>query len=342
MTQLTKLDKIFQYLRVNEMNRKLFSKVLYKDAINVERMLKIYNSDLITLRKLRMMSDIYRDSNALLEVLDGLDDSAYKEIRSDIYESLKSLSNFYRESDEKGLIERAVCLVDMENNGYFDDYCYANEFVNAYSNYYDSIYVSDFLKENGLTKNQFDRFVDIVSALNPELYDKYLVKSKEDSNARKTETINNVNEIYNGIITGKLPNGEDFTDIELYARVPYYTEETCKELLSDFNARSYKMIAKKIGSIVEKINPDIVRTITDYIGRNNLFGTDQPMITEKEIYGTEFVLNNKKLTDEDKDNIISYMKERRIPFLYKAFNTVKKEYLNNNIKVDKPKQLIRK
>ncbi len=58
MTQLTKLDKIFQYLRVNEMNRKLFSKVLYKDAINVERMLKIYNSDLITLRKLRMMSDI--------------------------------------------------------------------------------------------------------------------------------------------------------------------------------------------------------------------------------------------------------------------------------------------
>lgn len=333
-----KISLILDYLKMDEEERKLCQEILYGIAIKIDEMLKIYNSDEIEVRKLNKMSKIFKYSKDLSTALTGLDEY---ETNNPKKEELQALLAYYKECDSKCLIDNSNYLIRLEEEGYFDDYNYAVYFIEEYINYKDSIYVSDFLKENGLTKNQFDRFVSVVSEFNCDLHQQFLKKYLYEKGERQYKTIKDINDLAEGIAKGNIYDGDLENVIEVYSKLPIYNEEADSEILDDFKVRNDHYFIQKIKGIVRKIRPNAEKDIISYIIKNSMIDKEQIMTSENEIYRTDFVIDGKELTKEDKTNIINFMKEERIPFLSRAFNIVKDEYIKGNLEKDRPKQLVR-
>lgn len=332
---LRKINSIFRYLNTNGESKKLYAESLHAPLLKVEEMLRIFESNDIEVRKIAAMSKVFKDSKELAKTLRGLDEYEPKESGKEIKEKLQKLLKYYQDRDEKGLIDNSNYLLELEKDGYFDDYNYSVYFVEKYIDYKDSIFVTHFLKENGLEKKEFERFVDVVSKLNPNLHEKYLEKFFSDRRQRQFMTIKSINDIYNEILSNNI------NDVEMYIKLPIYEQETDSEILEDFNAKKDNLFIQKVKGLVRKIKPDAEKYILGYIYKNRLLDYEQVTITDKEIRKTDFITDGKFLPDEDKEKIITFMKENRIPFLTKSFNIVKNEYLKGNIKLDEAKKLVK-
>ncbi len=334
--ELKKIDIIFKCLNPSAKTKKVYYDKVVDNAVSIRDFLKIYESDDIEVRKIAAMSKIFKDSNELAKVLKGVDEYEPIESGKEIKEKLQEVLKYYQECDEKDLIDNSNYLIELEKEGYFEDYNYASYFVERYIDYKDSIFVTDFLKENGLNKETFDRFVSIVSELNPDLHKKYLEKFFSDRGQRQFMTIKSINDIYN-----ELKSGNNISNVEMYIKLPVYEQETDLEILEDFKVKRDNLFIQKIKGLVRKIKPDAEKDILGYIYKNKLFDYEQVTVTENEIRKTDFITNGQVLPEEDKEKIITFMKDNRIPFLTKSFSVVKNDYLKGNINLEEPKKLVK-
>ena len=68
-----------------------------------------------------------------------------------------------------------------------------------------------------------------------------------------------------------------------------------------------------------------------YIYANKLLNANPSLTSEKDIMSISFIINDKPLSDSEKEEIIAYMKKRKIPFLQRAFTEVRNKYLTEGL-----------
>ena len=314
----------FEYeVEVNSTNRPKYIKEL-----KLAEALKIYNSDMISLRKIYALTRLYRDGDALRSSFSKLRKFYDDKFIKGYLEKIDNLANYLDEAKEKGLIDKAKFLI--ENEDYFENYDYAKEYIEKYRKS-NKIFTDDFLKDAGLSKSEFAYLRDIACELDDHLC--ILLKEKDGENLRerKYRTRRNFNLIYEGITTGKTQDGRDFDELEFMELLPFRNLKNLEELIKDYGCRNDNNFDRKTNRLLQAVVPDKAGVIFKYLIQHNLLPKTETYISEKEIRETKYILNNKEVTDEQKDTIIRYMNARELPFFQKTFILVRDEVLKGKI-----------
>ncbi len=326
-----KIKHLLEYFS-GKLDRIEKEKKYYDRAKRLEKMIEIYESDELDVRKIAKMHELYKNSQDFICQFSDLERYSDDKVVGYFVRKINAIKEYYQACEEKGLIKEATSLIKLEEKGYFDDYVYACGFVEDFINYEDSPYISDFLEINGLNKTQFERFVEIVKTLNEDLYAKYLEKVNSNIELRKQDVIRKVNNLIEGSKNGKLSDNTAFDPVEYYANLPFYDDLTSKEVLKDFNVKVNAQLSTRYRELLYFIDRENAETVLNYATINKLhFVNLQPMITENNIMSTNYIIDGYTLTDEDKINIIEYMKKRKIPFLPKAYSEVRNKYLKQGL-----------
>lgn len=319
--------------------------VKFARAVKLKKMMEIYRSDFSDLEKCSEMKKLYKSSEKFRGSFYDLEKYKDDKFVGKIYRVVNKIADNF-EALEKIDRKEINNLLEMDRNGYFDDYYYACEFINEYIEYEDSPFLKDFLKTAGLNIHQFGRFVNIVSCLNPDLYDLYAVKARDNKNARKAITLTKINNLYNGIKTGVNEEGNEFDDLEVFRNLPFYDNDSALEVLNDFEVSNIFQLDRKVRVLVEKVKPEATRDINMRIIQSGAFkgsikGVDATVMSEREIHSTNYIVRGTELTDHDKDVIINYMKNNDIPLLPRCFSVVRDRYLEGTLNIDEVKTLKR-
>jgi hypothetical protein len=306
-------------------------------AYKLERVIEIYqDKEKLEIDKIREISEYYKNSATFIKAYADIMKYDSDPIISPFIGIIYEIGSFFIKCEENDLIRISKDLKVLEEAGYYDDYFGACQLIERYIDYNDSPYLKDFLEDYNVDEYSFKRCVDIVKALDGDLYNAYEEKNTKNQKERKIRTFEKINNLFTGIKTGSLPNGEEFNRIEAYRNLPFYDEITAKECIEDFNVKSAPFLTRKIKLLLESIEPYKSTAIMNYLYQEDLIGSTNPsLITEDDIYKTLIIYDGKEMTKEDKQNILGYMKQTRVPFLSRAFNEVRKEYYNGNIKRNK-------
>lgn len=314
--------------------------VRYTRAAKLEAMIKIYNSDLIEIEKVKKMSEIYPKASDFIKQFSDIEEYSDDETVGYFANAVKVIGSYYQEQEAKGIKQIGKELMELENSHFFDDYFYACDFVKEYIMYSESPYIQDFLKSVNLKQYQFDRFAMIVMALNEDLYEELIRKEQCNQTLRRLEVMQKVENIKNGVNNGSIRGNEPYDVVEFYKNIPFYDRDSSAEIMEDFDIKKGATVDLRFKSLFEKLEPSYSKSIQYYMTENKLhFGFNEPMLTEKEIRDTKYISNGVALTDEDKENMINYMKSNHIPFLIRAFNAVKEKYLTTGLDLGFGKKL---
>ena len=199
----------------------------YERAVKLEKMINIYeNKELIAVRKVAAFGEVYPTSAQFIKQFADL--QKYRDDESITYlaDITKAIGDYYQELEKNGTKASSIELLGMEKDGYFDNYGKACVVINDYISFNESPFLKDFAKKEKVNEYDFWSYVRIVSELNSGLYEQFAIKYDENRRARKATTIERVNNLYNGITTGKTTNGEDFDEIEFFKNLPFYNAET--------------------------------------------------------------------------------------------------------------------
>lgn len=303
----------------------------YEAAIKLDKMINLYNQEIDTLSKYYQMTLIFKKaidfSKEYKFLKEFLNNSSVYYL--DVYvEEIRIFLN----KVERGLSKETLKdLLVLQKNRYFEDYTYAEFFVNQYIDYNDSPYLRDFLSYCGINENDFLRFTNIIFELNEDLYNKYVEKYNNNKLIRKSETLKKVSNIKEGITTGYTNDGDKFDNVEFFVNLPFDDLDSSREIIDDFGFKKMSTLDKRLKTIFEEIYPESVKDVMTYIYSNNLLYANPSKISEKDIMSITYINNDKPLSDDDKRKIIEYMKERNISFLPKAFNVVKDKYLQEGL-----------
>ncbi len=317
--------------------------VKFARAVKLQQMMEIYRSELTDIQKCAQMKEIYKSSEKFRNAFFDLERYKDDKFVGKLYRVVNQIADNF-EALEKIDRKEINNLLEMDRKGYFDDYYYACEFVEDYINYDKSPFLKDFLAEVGINANQFSRFLNIVSALNPDLYDIYSIKANDDKNARKTITITRLNNLYNGIKTGLNRDGSEFDELSVYRNLPFYDNASALEVLGDFEVSNVYQLDRKLKMLVDKVKPEATRDIHMCIIKYGPFkgaiqNVDATVMSEREIYTTNFIVRGVELTDQDKEKIMNYMRNNDIPFLPRCFSAVRDRYLDGSLDIDEVKTL---
>lgn len=329
-------------------------------AKNLDKLIKIYYGRKNDIEAIVKMSEIYRSSAELEGTFSDLD------INSDdlcmvIFASIvKELTDFYKRCEETGLNIEAEALTQYDKDKYFDDYCYAKYFIEMYMEYDKSPFIKDFLEYSGLTIYNFKRFVGIISALDPDLYDKYLEVEEGKREQRRAIALYKEENLRLGVQTGKNKKGKLFTAVDFYANMPFYDDVTAQEVFEDFEGYQLSSCDEKIhianvGGVNRKfknfliaVDPYNAGDILDYAYGNNrykrkLISDKATVMREKDFMETRYgmVGSDKTLEIRDKEAIINYMKKRDIVPLTRAYEELKNGMFAGSLSLDSENNLVK-
>lgn len=335
-----KIKYLLEYFS-GKLDRLEKEKKYYDRAKRLEKMMEIYESDELDIRKIAKMHELYKNSQDFICQFSDLKRYSDDKVVGYFVRKVSIIGEYYKSCEEKGLTKVAVQLIKLEEKGYFDDYLYACSFVEEYVKFEESPYMKDFLQCFGLNESQFERFSQIVKTLNEDLYNKYLEKVNVNKELRKKEVIRKVNNLNEGSKNGRLSDNTVFDSVEYYANLPFYDDQTSKEVLKDFDIKVSSHISTRYRDLLFNLDSEKGVNILNYATANKLhFPHMQQILTETDIMNTNYIIDGYTLTEDDKTTIIDYMKKRKIPFLPKAYTEVRSKYLKQGL--DNKKLKLRK
>jgi hypothetical protein len=152
--------------------------------------------------------------------------------------------------------------------------------------------------------------------------------------ARIDNTNNSINNIICGIKNGVMLDGTNFDAVEFYKLLPFDNQVTAKEILNDFGAKQRSDFLTRFRSLLTTVVPEHCDEIIKYMVDNNITTTALRPFSTSLIYRTNYILEGRELTTEDKDVILSYIDENNMPKVEGAFDAVRKKLLNGEITKD--------
>lgn len=326
-----KIKSILEYFS-GHLDKLEKEKKSYDRAKKLEKMIQIYEGKDIDLEKLAKMHNLYKKAEDFVKQFSDLQQYSDDSVLSYFVEKINAISEYYQTFEQNGLVNASLKLMKFEENGFFDDYIYANEYVTDFIYFEDSAYINDFLARYELKKYEFDRYIEVIKALDPDLYNKYLQKEERNKELRRKDVLRKTSNLIEGTKTGKLSDNTVFDPVEYFANLPFYDEVSSKEVLNDFGIKNQSNLYARLKSLLYAIDSENAVSVINYANTNGLsFGYMPSMLSKKDIIETNIIIDGYKLTIDDKIEIIRYMRKRNIPFLPKAFDEVKKKYLREGL-----------
>lgn len=231
----------------------------------------------------------------------------------------------------------------------------------AIFNYIESKYFIEeqILEDIGVASYEFEKHVEFVKLVAPKLYLQYQDKCMKNVILRYDDAINSFVEIADAIENGHFSDKTKFSLLEFWARVPF------KE-----NYKNYDLEFKKINPNFPKFGFDFINRVKPFIAvvlpkkqqdiilnfmrENSIKAVSNTMTNAEAKFkysglknivkrytneNDEEVLISFDFTEEDFQNIIDYIKLRRMPLVYEVFDCVLSEYVKGNITKDTIKQM---
>ena len=218
-------------------------------------------------------------------------------------DTLKDILDIYRFEDAKKLI---VDYLDNNGNNSIDFYC----------------------KTVGITKNEFNKDVEMIKEYSPELYERYFNKAQSVSANRYMALLASIKKLVNYIKNGIEEDGviREFDVLDYYKATKFSFDDLIK-FISDNNNR------------LELSNDDI-RTIRIFIAKNKKLKayTDR----KKEVFVNSTIIMKVKIGDREelkeftKDElqaVIDYLETHKLPVNDKTTNLVCRKYASGKLDI---------
>lgn len=285
------LKKISSIIK-NEQFKNIYSKA--------EQLLAIYNS-----------SEQFRRAYSLF-IKYGKNDKRLDSIRKDL-EEFDTLLEEFRKCD--GLIDDITYVQNMQKY-YLPKYEYSEFIAKCYLKS-KLLKDSEFYNKYGIDENGFKACMEVLDMLNVDLYKKVVEKKESNIKALFMRNKTTIDNLINGIKTGLLNDGTPFDLLQFIKRTP-------------FKGKDYYMDA--ILSFAQKNNSDGFEILNKYLRENNFnyMGVFKPL-NLKELYSTKVTVNDREITKEDIDNILDYLRLKKIPIIAKSYTYVRNKYLAGEI-----------
>lgn len=263
-----------------------------------------------------------------------------------IYKKLKKYKNL-------GFEEDFAAIRTLERKMYTNNYEEAQKIVFAYieSTLFEE---KNILDDIGVTSLEFEKHIKLIKTIAPKLYNQYLEKKAKNLILRYDNCVNSFIDIANAIETGYFSDGTKFSLLEFWVRVPlkenykYYDLEF-KRLNPNLDKFGFDFIGRVkpfIKAVLSQKQQDI---ILNFMIENRIKAVSNSMtyVEIKNRYRgiskiTKKYTNEKNeevfiefdFTEDDFNNIIDYMKLRKMPLIYEIFEVVLSEYVKENITKD--------
>ena len=218
-------------------------------------------------------------------------------------DTLKDILDIYRFEDAKKLI---VDYLDNNGNNSIDFYC----------------------KTVGITKNEFNKDVEMIKEYSPELYERYFNKAQSVSANRYMALLASIKKLVNYIKNGIEEDGviREFDVLDYYKATKFSFDDLIK-FISDNNNRL-------------DLSNDDIRTIRIFIAKNKKFKayTDR----KKEVFVNSTIIMKVKTSDREelkeftKDElqaVIDYLETHKLPVNDKTTNLVCRKYASGKLDI---------
>ena len=218
-------------------------------------------------------------------------------------DTLKDILDIYRFEDAKKLI---VDYLDNNGNNSIDFYC----------------------KTVGITKNEFNKDVEMIKEYSPELYERYFNKAQSVSANRYMALLASIKKLVNYIKNGIEEDGviREFDVLDYYKATKFSFDDLIK-FISDNNNRL-------------DLSNDDIRTIRIFIAKNKKFKayTDR----KKEVFVNSTIIMKVKIGDKEelkeftKDElqaVIDYLGTHKLPVNDKTTNLVCRKYASGKLDI---------
>ena len=312
------------------------NKEKYKKEMNLEKAIKIYESDLCDIRKIYALSQLYKNSAGLRAAFTKFKKYKDDEFLKDYFDKIEEMADYLEEKEEKGLVKVAKDLIDNEDR--IDSYHYAKYYVEKFNRSKRS-FMSDFLKDEELNKETFDYFVDIVDEYDPVQTIFYKEKLSANFRQRRYDARSNIRDIYSGITTGYTRSHTKFDELECYNLLPFRSIDNLNELLDDFKSKNAPTLEMKFRKLIETVEPEMAPTIYKYLIDHKIITRPHNMTTFEDIKRENVIINDRQVTDEEKETIVRYIDLHNTPLYCRAVTLVRNKVLNGEISLDKEKNL---
>ncbi len=218
-------------------------------------------------------------------------------------DTLKDILDIYRFEDAKKLI---VDYLDNNGNNSIDFYC----------------------KTVGITKNEFNKDVEMIKEYSPELYERYFNKAQSVSANRYMALLASIKKLVNYIKNGIEEDGviREFDVLDYYKATKFSFDDLIK-FISDNNNR------------LELSNDDI-KTIRIFIAKNRKFTAYTNR--KKEVFVNSTIIMKVKIGDKEelkeftKDElqaVIDYLETHKLPVNDKTTNLVCRKYASGKLDI---------
>ena len=218
-------------------------------------------------------------------------------------DTLKDILDIYRFEDAKKLI---VDYLDNNGNNSIDFYC----------------------KTVGITKNEFNKDVEMIKEYSPELYERYFNKAQSVSANRYMALLASIKKLVNYIKNGIEEDGviREFDVLDYYKATKFSFDDLIK-FISDNNNRL-------------DLSNDDIRTIRIFIAKNKKLKayTDR----KKEVFVNSTIIMKVKIGDREelkeftKDElqaVIDYLEMHKLPVNDKTTNLVCRKYASGKLDI---------
>lgn len=193
--------------------------------------------------------------------------------------------------------------------------------------------LDEFLINNKLNKSNFDAYVKLLENSDKDLYAK-----AQEKLSNETEILNKqILEIGEKLETGYLENDK----IRKFDAIDYLSITNLP--LSVFSTRALKVLTKKQIVLLKKFRECNIKIeennnseIAEILKEERIIGF------ELDKFGKVIEGSGRKITDEEKNNLLDYLKANNIPINRKTYGAALKRYINNFLTFEKNKQLILK
>ena len=218
-------------------------------------------------------------------------------------DTLKDILDIYRFEDAKKLI---VDYLDNNGNNSIDFYC----------------------KTVGITKNEFNKDVEMIKEYSPELYERYFNKAQSVSANRYMALLASIKKLVNYIKNGIEEDGviREFDVLDYYKATKFSFDDLIK-FISDNNNRL-------------DLSNDDIRTIRIFIAKNKKFKayTDR----KKEVFVNSTIIMKvkiggkeelKEFTKDELQAVIDYLETHKLPVNDKTTNLVCRKYASGKLDI---------
>ena len=218
-------------------------------------------------------------------------------------DTLKDILDIYRFEDAKKLI---VDYLDNNGNNSIDFYC----------------------KTVGITKNEFNKDVEMIKEYSPELYERYFNKAQSVSANRYMALLASIKKLVNYIKNGIEEDGviREFDVLDYYKATKFSFDDLIK-FISDNNNRL-------------DLSNDDIRTIRIFIAKNKKFKAYTNR--KKEVFVNSTIIMKVKIGDKEelkeftKDElqaVIDYLETHKLPVNDKTTNLVCRKYASGKLDI---------